>query len=86
LRPAGAVLVFLRPARAVLDLLGLVGAVLLALGPPMVVLTALGPNHLLPALKFQFVDQEQILKELAARGLLSLLWSALGPAARRWQY
>jgi hypothetical protein len=86
LQPARAVLVSLRPARAILGLLGLVGAVLLVLGPLLVVLAALGPNHLLPALKFQLVDQEQMLKELAARGLLSLLRSALGPAARRWQY
>jgi hypothetical protein len=76
----------LQPAGAVLGLLGLVGAVLLVLGPLVVVLAALGPNHLLPAPKFQLVDQEQMLKELVARGLLSLLWSALGPAARRWQY
>jgi hypothetical protein len=82
LQPARAVLVSLRPVGAVLGLLGLVGVVLLVLGPLVVVMAAVGPNHLLPAPKFQLVDQEQMLKELAARGLFSMLWSALGPAAR----
>jgi hypothetical protein len=61
----------------------LVGTVLLVLGPLVVVLAALGPNHLLSVPKFQLVDQKQMLKELAARGLFSLLWSAPEPAARR---
>jgi hypothetical protein len=86
LRPAGAVLVSLRLAGAVLGFLGLAGAVLLVLGPPVVVPAALGPHHLLLAPKLLFADQEQMLKALATRGLPSLLWSALGPAARRWQY
>jgi hypothetical protein len=74
----------LRPAGAVLGFLGLAGAVLLVLGPPVVVLSALGPHHLLLAPTLQFADQEQMLKELATQGLPSLLWSALGPATRRW--
>jgi hypothetical protein len=81
LQPARAVLVSLRPAGAVLCLLGLASVVLLVLGLLVVVLAALGPNHLLPPPKFQLVDQEQMLTELVARGLLSLLWSAPGPTA-----
>jgi hypothetical protein len=75
----------LRPARAVLGFVGLAGAILLVLGPPMVVPVALRP-HILFAPKLQFADQEQMLKDLATRGLPSLLWSAPRPAARRWQY
>jgi hypothetical protein len=75
----------LRPAGAVLGFVGLAGVVLLVLGPPVVVPAALRP-HLLFAPKLQFADQEQMLKDLATQGLPSLLWSAPGPAAWRWQY
>jgi hypothetical protein len=77
---------FSTPAGAVLGLLGLVGAILLVLGLLVVVLAAPGPSHLQPASKFQLVDQEQMLTELVAWGLLSLLWSVPGPIAWCWQY